>query len=215
LVKNRFNLWGQKHMQLRDKLEKEALAGESNTPISAKYFFHLTNKLLPKGCIVMSEATTHENLIRNYITSPTKYFKCQYGGLGVGLGTSAGFKLANPNSPVVLFVGDGALNYNPVVAGLGLCHEYDLPIMVVVLNNGGYMAMKYAHQRIYPEGDSVKSNTFLGTSISSGVDYCKIAQGFDAYTEKVTQPDQIEGAMTRAVEQLSKKRLTLLNVLMD
>jgi acetolactate synthase I/II/III large subunit len=213
-VKERFNYWSKKHDQLTETLQKQAEAGENNNLISAKTFFYKTNKLLPKDCLFFSEATTHENLIRQYISNPQTYFKVQFGGLGLGLGTSSGYKLANPNAPVVLFVGDGAFNYNTVVAGLGLCQEYNLPIMVVVLNNGGYIAMKRGHSRIYPEGYSVKNNNFLGTNIL-GVDYCKIGEAFGAHTERISRVEEIETGMKRALEQLGNGKLVLVDAVID
>lgn len=136
------------------------------------------------------------------------------GGLGLGLGEAIGTKLGYQDRPVILLVGDGSFNYNPVLAGLGLCQEYHLPILTVVLNNGGYAAMRSGYQKHYPEGWAVTHNKYFGVDIAPGPDYTKVAEAFDAYSERLEEPDNIEPAINRALQQIGKGRAALLDVIL-
>jgi acetolactate synthase-1/2/3 large subunit len=136
-----------------------------------------------------------------------------YGGLGVGIGETIGLKIAEPQRTVVLVIGDGSFNYNPVLAGLGLCQEYNLSIMIVILNNGGYMAMKTGHDRLYPQGAAASSGDYLGVKITPAPDYVKIAQAFTAQAEQIKQPKEIEAALVRSAQALKAGRTVLLDVI--
>ncbi|GAG35236.1 unnamed protein product, partial [marine sediment metagenome] len=135
--------------------------------------------------------------------------------LGIGLGMAAGAKLAHQDRPVILFVGDGSFNYNPVLAGLGLYQEYGLPVLIVILNNGGYIGMRRSHQKCYPQGWAVSNNTYLGVDITPEPDYTKVAEAFDTYGERLEEPDDIELALNRALQQIVMGKAALLDVILD
>ena len=203
-----------RHDEMISLWYKEAEQEKDNTPISARWFLHLTRKILPADAIIMDETLTHSRFVHQYTGIPGGYYKSAYGGLGVGMGEAAGVKLANADRPVVLVTGDGAFNYNPVLAGLGLYQEYRLPIIILILNNGGYGAMRLGYQRLYPEGQAIRQNTYLGTDITPAPDYVKTAEAFGAYGERLTTPSEIEPALKRALERLQEGRTTLLDVIM-
>lgn len=57
-------------------------------------------------------------------------------GMGVGLPGALGAKLANPDTPVVTFVGDGCLLMS--LQELHTAAEYDIDVTTVVMNNADY-----------------------------------------------------------------------------
>ena len=71
------------------------------------------------------------------IRVPQSFFRGS-GGLGQGIGLALGVKLAAPERPVALIVGDGTFLYNPIVQALGRIQAARLPILIVVLNNKIY-----------------------------------------------------------------------------
>ena len=111
--------------------------------------------------------------------------------------------------------GDGAFNYNPVLAGLGICQEYRLPVLVIVLNNGGYMAMKGEQHHFYPEGWAATHKTYLGVDIAPEPDYAKMAEAFGGYGEILAEPGEIGPALNRALQQVVQGRVALLDVILD
>ncbi|MFC2032199.1 thiamine pyrophosphate-dependent enzyme [Chloroflexota bacterium] len=211
----RFTQWQTKHEQMVAQWKTEALAGQRNKPISPKWFLSIVNKVLPSNSIVVAETITHTPLVNRYLTKPDACFRAAGGGLGLGLGMTAGVKLACENRPVIFLVGDGSFNYNPVLAGLGLCQEYHLPVVIIVLNNGGYMAMRGNYQQCYPNGWAVSHNAYLGVDIAPEPDYTKVAEAFDAHGERLAEPDDIEPALNRALQQIAMGKVALLDVILD
>jgi acetolactate synthase-1/2/3 large subunit len=203
-----------RHNEILSEWRKEAENEKNNKPVSARWFLNLARKILPPDSIILDETLTHTRFVHQYMATPGCYYKSAYGGLGVGLGESAGMKLIHPNRPVVLIIGDGAFNYNPVLAGLGMCQEYHLPLIIMILDNGGYGAMKFGYQRLYPEGWAARQNTYLGVDIAPAPDYTKIVEAFDACGEKITNPLQIEPALNRALQNLKEGKTSLLDVIL-
>jgi thiamine pyrophosphate-dependent acetolactate synthase large subunit-like protein len=207
--------WRQKHEDMTAEMDKEALAVRANKPIAARWFCHAAQKAFPADAIILDETILYTHLIHQYLAEPGRYIKPAYGGLGVGMGAALGVKLAKPDRPVILIVGDGAFNYNPVLAGLGLAQEYRLPVFIIVLNNGGYMAMKRGHRRLYPQGWAASHDTYLGVDIAPAPDYVKVAEAFGAYGEKLEEPGKIEAALKRGLRQIAGGKTALLDVIVD
>ncbi|MBI4186125.1 MAG: hypothetical protein HY530_01290 [Chloroflexi bacterium] len=213
--RKRFEMWRTKHEQMAERWKAEAISSQNDKPISSKWFLYLANKALPKNSIIMEETIIHRDLIFRYLTDPEGYFGVSAGGLGIGLGMAAGVKLASADRPVIFFVGDGTFSYNPAVAALGLFQEYHLPVLTIVLNNGGYVTMKSAHQACYPDGWAVKTGAYLGVDITPPPDYVKVAEAFGGWGEKLEESTEIEPALRRALEQIARGRPALLNVVTD
>ncbi|MFC1980392.1 thiamine pyrophosphate-binding protein [Chloroflexota bacterium] len=206
--------WRTKHEQLVEQWKTEALAGKRIKPISPKWFLYMVNQLLPSNSVIVYEAVTNTSLIHRYFTEPTCLLGTSGGGLGLGLGVATGTKLAYQDRPVILLVGDGSFNYNPVLAGLGLCQEYHLPILTVILNNGSYAAMIKGYQKYYPQGWAATHNKYFGVDIAPEPDYTKVAEAFDVYSERLEEPDNIESAINRALQQIERGRAALLDVIL-
>ncbi len=215
LYPERLEKWQAKHEKMMEKWEREALEGKDDKPIAVKWFCHTARKALPADAIVLDETLTHTRFVHQYIAEPGCYIKSAYGGLGVGMGEAAGVKLANPDRPVVLMVGDGTFNYNPALAALGLYQEYQLPVFIMILNNGGYGAMKFGYRIMYPEGWAARQNTYHGVDIAPAPDYVKVAEAFGAYGEKLEDPGDIEAAIKRGLAQIAQGRAALLDVVME
>jgi acetolactate synthase-1/2/3 large subunit len=215
VYRERYKNWRQKHDDMAAAMEEEALAARKKSPIDARWFCYTAQKAFPADALVLDETILYTHLVHRYLAAPGRYIKPAYGGLGVGMGAALGMKLAHPDRPVVLFTGDGSFNYNPVLAGLGLGQEYGLPVLIVVLNNGGYMAMRRGHRRLYPQGWAAGHDTYLGVDITPTPDYVKIAEAFGAYGEKLVKPVGVEAALKRGLEQIAGGRTALLDVVVD
>ncbi len=213
--RERLENWRAKHDAMRAVWEEEALTGREDSPINSKWFLHVARKMLPDNAIILDETLTHTRFVHQYLARPGCYIKSAYGGLGVGMGEAAGVKLAHPDRPVILIVGDGSFNYNPALAALGLYQEYNLPVFIIIMNNGGYMAMKSAHRIRYPQGAAVSRNQFLGTDITPTPDYVKVAEAFGAYGEELKDPRDIEAALNRGLKQTAQGKTALLDVILE
>ena len=211
----RLKFWQTEHEKMLAAWSAETAAEQHKVPLSSKFFLQQLRENLPAGSHVIDETLLHTKMVHRYLGEPDCYIRPNYGGLGVGFGEALGVKLADPEKPVFLVVGDGAFNYNPVLAGLGLCQEYHLPIFVIIMNNGGYAAMKKGHLALYPQGWAASHQTFLGVDILPSPDYVKIAEAFGAYGRKLTRPGDIQTALTEGLAEMAGGKTVLLDVVSD
>jgi acetolactate synthase-1/2/3 large subunit len=209
--------WRAQHAKARQALREQAVASGSRPTIETRWVAHELNQVLPPDAIVVDETITHRLELHRHIDSltPGRFFEASNGGLGTGLGTALGVKAASPDRPVVLFIGDGAFNYNPALAAFGFCQEHRMPILIVLFNNSGYLSQKSGIPQHYPDGFAVRSRTFVGTSIAPSPDYAAVAQAFGGHGEKVTQPGQVRAALQRGLQRVAAGQFALLDMTLE
>jgi acetolactate synthase I/II/III large subunit len=85
----------------------------------------LRELLADEPAIVVDETITHGSTVKRHMgwNEPDTYFYVQ-GGLGQGIALALGVKLAAPERPVVLTIGDGSFLYNPIVQSLDASKLY-------------------------------------------------------------------------------------------
>ena len=201
----------------REGLRQGAAAAGGKNSIETPWVAHELNAVLPENAVVVNETITHRlDLLRLLErVGPGGYYEASYGGLGGGLGLALGVKHAEPSRPVVATMGDGAFHYNPVVGSLGASQEHDLPILVVLFNNAGYLSQKMDVAMYYPAGEAVKSNRFVGTRITPRPDYAALARAFGGVGERVERPAEVRPALERGLAAIAQGRLALVDVTLD
>lgn len=115
------------------------------------------------------------------------------GPLGWDLPAAIGAKVAKPDHLVVNIVGD---------YGFGFCGEelamavmYDVPVVIVVINNGYLSLIRQAEKYVYDMNFEVK--TWYQSQL---MDFVKFAEAYGAYGERVERPQDIKSALQRAVD---------------
>jgi acetolactate synthase I/II/III large subunit len=189
-----------RHNAMVEKNSAAQAAARKKTPIDPVWLCASLNAVMPKDTIYIDEVTTHTATLRQHLVwnQPQSLFTRQ-GGLGQGLGLSLGIKLGKPERPVVTLIGDGAFLYNPVLGGLGAARDYKLPIMVVIFNNKKYAAMQGMHQKMYPDGIAAEIDLYHGTHINPP-DFVKVAESVGGYGEQVTDPEKLQDALKRSLD---------------
>ncbi|MCH7842241.1 MAG: thiamine pyrophosphate-binding protein [Chloroflexi bacterium] len=190
-------------------------AAANASPIDPGVLCNALNEALPSDTIYIDETIVHRPQIlrRIHWDNPQSYLR-PTGGLGQGLGTALGAKLAAPDRPVVALMGDGSLLYNPITQALGVARESSLPIMIVVFNNSSYAAMKRLHLSFYPDGDAAKSGIFHGVDIP-GPDYQELASPFGGHGEKVEDPKRLAGAIKDGLAAVARGQVAILDVVLS
>jgi acetolactate synthase-1/2/3 large subunit len=182
------------------------------SPIDPGVLCNALSENMPADTVYIDETIVHRPQILRRINrdNPQSYLR-PIGGLGQGLGTALGVKLATPDRPVVALVGDGAFLYNPITQAFGVARESNLPIMIVVFNNTSYAAMKRLHLSFYPDGDAAKSGIFHGVDIP-GPDYQGLAAPFGGHGERVEDPKRLAGAIKDGLAAVAEGRVAILDV---
>ena len=190
-------------------------AVRDHTPIDPDWLCAAINEVMPDDAVYVEETITHRGAIFRHILwdRPQTYFH-PHGGLGQGLGTALGVKLAKPGQPVVALMGDGCFLYNPVTQSLGVSASENLPILIVVFNNGKYAAMGNSHISFYPEGVTAQTGIHHGVDIP-GPNYAELVQPFGGYGERVEDPAEVVPALERALAAVNQGRLALVDVVLS
>jgi acetolactate synthase I/II/III large subunit len=193
---------------LRAEREK-AQNGSGIDPLS---LIGALGEVMPADTIYVDETITHSPMLRQHLpqTTPQSFFRGS-GGLGQGIGTALGIKLAAPQRPVALLVGDGSFLYNPIVQALGASKRHGLPIMIVILNNQKYEAMRKGHVHHYPDGASASKDLHFGVTIE-GPDYERLGSHFGFHGERVEKLAELKGALQKALAATKSGKTAILNV---
>ena len=133
------------------------------------------------------------------------------GGLGFSAGTALGIKLAQADNRVIHFVGDGSFYFSNPSSVYAVASQYGLPILTVLLDNGGWSAVKESTLRMYPQGQAKGTNQFA-SDLGYSTDFADIAEAAGAHGERLVDPAQVEAAIARCLAALDAGRSALLHV---
>jgi acetolactate synthase-1/2/3 large subunit len=210
----RSGIWRSRYERRKADWKEEALRRKEQKPIDTRWVTYELAQVMPADALVVEETITHRLSIHRYLDmlKPGAFFAGCIGGLGTGTGTALGVKAANPKRPVLCLIGDGAFNYDPGLAALGVCQEHNLPIMIVLYNNYGYHSQKSGVPRFFPDGFAVKNQDFIGISINPSPDYAMIARAFDGYGEKVEEPGEVRAALQRGLKAIASGQMALIDI---
>src|SRR3984893_2982979 len=186
--------------------------------LSPVLLFATLNEKLSVDDIVVNEAIRNATLLQEHITrtKPGSYVGLAGGGLGFSGGMALGLKLAQPERRIVQVIGDGGFHFSSPDSVYAVAQQYRIPILTVVVDNGGWQAVKSAVQRGYPGGVAAETDQFQSrlTSGRQGErrDFSDVAKAFGAYGECVTEPDEIVSALERALAALHNGKAAVLHI---
>jgi acetolactate synthase-1/2/3 large subunit len=190
-----------------------AMSGTAGA-ISADFLCAALNAVLGQDDIIINEAIRNTFPVLNQImrTRAQTYFGLSGGGLGFSGGMALGLKLARPGSKVVQIVGDGGFHFSTPTSVYAVAQQYGLPVFTLVLDNGGWQAVKEAVLRVYPEGSAAAENQFQAALGGGQRQFEQVASAFGAYGEAVSEPAQVAGAIARCLAALDAGQAAVLAV---
>jgi benzoylformate decarboxylase len=151
---------------------------------------------LPDDTILLEEAiTTGLEVRRVYAASrPGSYHHSVGGALGWALGAGIGVKMARPDDPVVSVVGDGTAMYT--IQGLWSAARYDVPLVLVVMNNREYAACKRGIDRVVAGG----GDSYVGMDLTDPeIDFIGLARSLGVEARSAASPDELKGAVSESL----------------
>ena len=111
------------------------------------------------------------------------------GSMGYGTPAAVGAKRMYPDKTVVAFAGDGCFMMNG--QEFATACQYDLPIVVIVVDNGMYGTIRMHQERDYP-----------GRVVATGLknpDFAALARAYGGHGETVRETSEFAPAFERAV----------------
>lgn len=151
------------------------------------------NKRLPKDAIITTEVGQNQMWAAHFFQAryPRQFITSGgFGTMGFGFPASIGAKCAFPNKTVVDVAGDGSIQM--VFHEFATAVSEDLPVVVVVFNNG-WLGMVKQWQKLFNE------KRYSGTQLNNNPDFVKLAQAYGADGARVDRSSELAEAIERAV----------------
>ncbi len=187
-------------------------SGQQRPMAPARLMLELRNAL-PKHAIIVQEAITAAvDLYRTIpATDPTDTYGPRGGGIGQGLPSAIGVKLAHPDRPVLALSGDGSSLYT--IQALWSAAHHKLPVVFIILNNKAYRILKInmnRYRRDFGTGGERPHPHMDLTDPNLG--FVDIAKGFGVEGRTIADPQEVGPALTAA---FASGKPYLLDVLVD
>jgi acetolactate synthase-1/2/3 large subunit len=136
------------------------------------------------------------------------------GGLGWGLGAALGAKLAAPEKLIVATLGDGAYMFANPMVGHWVAEKFDLPILTVIFNNSRYGAVRKATLSMFKDGAAGEDDGNFLADLSPSPPFEEFVRSQGGHGERVEKPGELEGALARARDAVTRGRnQALVNVI--
>ena len=126
------------------------------------------------------------------------------GTMGFGLPAALGVKLADPKATVVCITGDGSIQMN--IQELSTAKQYDIPIVIICLNNHFLGMVKQWQDLIY-------SGRHSQTYMNSLPDFVKLAEAYDHVGIQISKPEELEEKLKQAFS--IKNKLVFVDINVD
>jgi benzoylformate decarboxylase len=173
-------------------------------PIPAEYMLHAISAAMPADAALVEEAPSHRPLMHKFLPmrGQDSFYTMASGGLGYGLPAAVGIALGRPERRTVCLVGDGSAMYS--IQALWSAAQRKLPLTVVVVNNGGYGAMRSFSQ-------VMQVRKVPGLELP-GIDFVDIARGMGCDAVRVSRAAELAPALQRS---LAYDGTSLIEVMVD
>lgn len=128
------------------------------------------------------------------------------GGLGWSFPSAMGIQLADRERLVVATMGDGSYVFANPVACHQIAEALELPVLVLVLNNAEWGAVRHATLGLYPKGEAAKANRMPLTSLAPSPDFARIAAASRAWTATVGDGKDLPDVLRDAIAHIERHR---------
>ncbi|WP_322515980.1 benzoylformate decarboxylase [Rhodopseudomonas palustris] len=164
---------------------------QAAAPMPAEYLLDALGRAMPDDAMLVEEAPSHRPAMQKFMPmrGQDSFATMASGGLGWSLPASVGFARAHPERRTVCLIGDGSAMYS--IQALWTAAQRRLPLTVVVLNNGGYGAMRSFSQ-------VMQVRDVPGLELP-GIDYVQLAQSLGCAAERVTRCEDVAPVLSRAL----------------
>jgi thiamine pyrophosphate-dependent acetolactate synthase large subunit-like protein len=195
-VEGEWKEWREAFFRNKEVLQNERVieATNSATPLLPTRVLGEIREALPREAIVTVDTGNvclqAADRLAHY-QCPSLIAPLDFGLVGFAYAAAIGAAAGGNGRPVFCIMGDGGFGFT--MAEISTAVEYQLPVIVIVLDNGAWGAEK-AYQKEFFDG------RLLGAEINSP-DYAEVAKLCGAEGYKVTNPGETVSALLKAIEQ--------------
>ena len=196
--------WADQTKKARAAYEAFTKPRETPGDVKLEQIVSHVSKTLPEDGIITNGAGNYSGFIHRY--TQYKAYRGQVattsGTMGYGLPAAIAAKLTAPERKVVCYAGDGCFLMNG--QELSTAVRYDLPMVIIVVNNGMYGTIRMHQEREYP-------GRISGTELENP-DFAAYARSFGANGETIVKTEDFPDVFDAA---LDAKKPTLIELKID
>lgn len=188
--------WGEglraKHVERRESVGAalaQAPAGKDGRMHPNRIFHAIRELGLEEGWIGIADGGDLLSFARTGLDARTYMDSGALGCLGVGTPFAVAAALAYPDRTVISVNGDGAFGINALEVDTAVRHN--ARAVFIVANNGAWNIERHDQETNY--------GLVVGTELGNA-NYAQMAQAFGAHGEQVSDPEELPGALQRALD---------------
>ena len=175
--------------------------------IKPQYAVEVMHRVTKGDAFVTSDVGQHQMFAAQFYSFDKPRRWINSGGLGTmgfGLPAAIGVQMAHPKATVACITGESSIQM--CIQELATCIQYDLPLKIMLLNNG-YMGMVRQWQEFFYE------SRYSHSGMSVTPDFVKLAEAYGHVGMRIEKPEELEGAVQEAFG--LKDRLVFMDVVVD
>ncbi len=198
-------IWWQQIQQWRDVNSVSYV--QEGDQIKPQRVIEAMYKITKGEAYVCSDVGQHQMFAAQYypFAKPRQWINSGgLGTMGFGLPAAMGVKLAFPESHVICVTGDGSIQMN--IQELSTCLQYNLPVVIVSLNNRSLGMVRQWQDMVYGGRHS-------SSYMESLPDFVKLAESYGHVGIQINHLDELDEKLTEAFS--IKNRLVFVDVLVD
>ena len=176
------------------KVVPDAYSQKPKDAIAPKFIFDYVNSQVKPDTIVTTEVGEHQMWTAQHyeFTEPRTFLTSGgLGTMGFGTGAAIGAQFANPDKTVVHFAGDGSFRMN--CNELATIQHYDLPIIIVVLDNHALGNVRLWQSLFYEK-------RYSATTLDFGPDWKTLASAYNIKGYHVATEEDFKKAFDEALK---------------
>lgn len=184
---------------------KHPLKYEKNGSLKPQFIIEQIYEITNGEAIIVTEVGQNQMWAAQHFkyTKPRTFISSGgLGTMGYGFPAAIGAKIGCPDSVVFDIAGDGSFQMN--IQELATAVHYNIPVIVVILNNG-YLGMVRQWQEIFYD------RRYSFTDIT-GPDFVKVAEAYGAMGIRVTDAKGVKPALKKAI---AAKRPVVIDFIVD
>jgi len=170
------------------------LSYEKSDLIKPQSVIETLHRLTGGNAIVATEVGQNQMWAAHYyhLDHPNNFLTSGgLGTMGYGFPAAIGAQVAFPDRTVVDVAGDGSIQMN--IQELATAVNYNLPVKIVILNNG-YLGMVRQWQELFYE------KRYSHTKLTQVPDFVKLAEAYGAVGLRTSDPAEVESMLKKGLE---------------
>jgi len=162
---------------------------QNSGQIKPQYAVETLYKVTGGDAFVASDVGQHQMFAAQFykFDKPRRWINSGgLGTMGFGLPAAMGIQMAHPGAEVAVVSGEASIQM--CIQELATCKQYDLPIKIMLLNNG-YMGMVRQWQEFFYEG------RYAHSYVDALPDFVKLAESYGHVCMRIEKPGDLESAV--------------------